>query len=697
MQAARPVTAAPQRAAADGGGARRQMTEPAKAVFLSYASQDAEAAQRICEAVRAAGIEVWFDQCELRGGDAWDQSIRRQIKTCALFIPVISKHTHERVEGYFRLEWKLAVDRSHLILSNKAFLLPVVIDDTSDRDEHVPEKFHEVQWTRLPGGETSPSFVERITRLLTPEAPPAAALAAAESTNVPTSAHSLRRSSVPKAAVWTAGAIAAIAFAYMVADKFWLSKRAAPSSTTSSTVAAGPAVLAIPEKSIAVLPFVDMSEKHDQEYFSDGLTEELIDMLTKVSDLRVPARTSSFYFKGRNEAIANIAQQLKVAHVLEGSVRKAGKRLRITAQLIRVDDGYHVWSEAYDRDDADVFAVQDDIARAVVGVLQVKLARGAQEADSRGTTNAEAYDQYLLGRQHYRHAGLEGARRAVGAYRKAIVLDPNYAAAYAGLAVAEGMVADFTGDTRAGIERASHDADKAIALAGNDPAGYAARSFIRTTWLWEWPGAQADIEKALSLDPRNSDAQHWYARLLGTLGRLPEAIASLKKATELDPLSSIAWTRLGYLYIKIGDYKLADSALNRGIEIDPTSPLALNILGTLRLLQGRDQEALEAFRKIELEPLRPAGIAMAEHTLGDAKASQQALEELIAKHAQSGAYQVGQVFAWRGEKVNAFEWLERAYQQRDGGLSEVKSDPLLASLRGDPHWAALLRKMNLPE
>jgi TolB-like protein len=245
-----------------------------------------------------------------------------------------------------------------------------------------------------------------------------------------------------------------IGLGYFALDKFVLSKRPAVGAETSvsphKSGGAGPS--AIPEKSIAVLPFVDMSEKKDQDYFSDGLTEEMIDLLGQVPELRVPARTSSFYFKGRSEDIATIAQKLHVAHVLEGSVRKAGKRLRITAQLIRADSGYHLWSQAYDRDDTDVFAVQDDIAKAVVMVLRVKLSAGAHETGSRGTTNTEAYYQYLLGRQLDRRDSLEGFRHAVEAYSQAIELDPNYAGAYAGLAVAEASVADLTGDT-GGIER----------------------------------------------------------------------------------------------------------------------------------------------------------------------------------------------------------------------------------------------------
>jgi TolB-like protein len=676
------------------------MTEPSKAVFLSYASQDAEAAQRICEALRAAGIEVWLDQSELRGGEAWDRKIRKEIHDCALFIPVISANAHARDEGYFRLEWKLAADRSHLMAPDKTFLLPVVIDHTLQTDERIPDRFRELQWSRLPDGQVPSAFIERVQRLLSPVEPyaPTAARSAPGrvSSSAPTIVSTLPSWGAKRALPVAAAVVVLGALAYFAIDKLWLSKHVAAGTQTSTGQAGAPAQSAIPEKSIAVLPFVNMSSDKEQDYFSDGLTEEMIELLGQVPDLRVPARTSSFYFKGKDETIANIAQQLKVAHVLEGSVRKAGKRLRITAQLIRADNGYHLWSQAYDREDTDVFAVQDDIAKAVVSALQVKLAAGAEETGSRGTTNTEAYSQYLLGRQFYRRGGLENFRHAVEAYNKAIALDPNYAAAYVGLALAEALFADQTGDA-AGIERAEHNVDKGIALAPNDANGYAQRSFIRDGWLWDWSGAQADIDKALTLDPRNSEVQHRYANLLDALGRLPEAIAATKKSTELDPLSSPAWNHLGLFYTGMGDYASADAALSRAIELEPTSVTALNNLSRLRLLQGKPQEALEAFGKVDDESTRLTGIAMAEYTLGHAKASQQALDELIAKHAQDSASSIAEVFAWRGEKDKAFEWLERAYKQKDGGLSEIKTDQLLKSLRADPRYKVLLRKMKLPE
>ena len=487
-------------------------------------------------------------------------------------------------------------------------------------------------------------------------------------------------------------AIVTVGLTFLALEKLWGTRQTQTIASNEGAVLRD----AIPQKSIAVLPFVNMTSDKEQDYFSDGLTEEMINLLTQVPGLHVPARTSSFYFKGKNETIANIARQLKVAQVLEGSVRKSGKRLRITAELIRADNGYNVWSQTYDRDDTDIFAVQDEIAEAVLSALQLKLGAAVEESGSRGTKNAEAYIEYLRGTQLDQRDNLEMLRRAIEAYSRAVQLDPNYAAAYAGRAIAEATLADLTGDT-GGVERGGHDADAAISLAPSDATGYSARSYLRTTWLWDWSGAKADIEKALSLGPHTRTVLGRYARLLAVLGRLPDAISVQKQAADLDPLSSGAWDNLGFYYSSTVDYAAADTALGRALEIEPTSVIAFSYLGMVRLLEGKGQAAMELFRKIDQEGFRLAGIAMAEHSLGHSQESQQALKELIAKHAQEQAYQIAEVCAWRGEKDRAFEWLERAYGQRDGGLSFIKIAPMLTSLHGDPRFRALLHKLQLPE
>ena len=350
------------------------MAEASHAVFLSYASQDAAAAQKIAEALRAAGIEVFLDQSELRGGDAWDRQIRERIHDCRLFIALISAHTEVRDEGYFRREWKLAVDRTHDMLEKKAFLLPVAIDATPERGAAVPDKFHEVQWTRLSGGEAPPEFVARIKRLLSPESPTTAGSpAGAASGSAPIPLTKGRPSLLRRALPVAVAVLALAALAYVLINKPWISKSAAPppASNAASSSGAPPAAFNPPPHSIAVLPFVNMSGDKEQEYFSEGLTEEILNSLSRINELQVAARTSSFSFQGEHADVAAVAHKLNVASVLEGSVRRSGQTIRVTAQLNNGVTGFHLWSQTYDRDLGDVLKLQTDIATAVAGALKL--------------------------------------------------------------------------------------------------------------------------------------------------------------------------------------------------------------------------------------------------------------------------------------------------------------------------------------
>ena len=674
------------------------MTELSHAVFLSYASQDADAAQRICEALRAAGIEVFLDQSELRGGDAWDQRIRHEIHDCVLFIPIVSRHTQERLEGYFRHEWRLAIERAHHMAEQKAFLLPVVLDDTRDHEAVVPEPFRAVQWTRLPRGETPPAFVERVRRLLASgSSGPIREVvgASTQSGSVAIIGAPRRASPSPTRGLLVAAGLILGAIAWFGIEKFWISKPAVASPPVA--VKAAPAALVPPPPSIAVLPFADLSETRDQEYFSDGLSEELIDTLGRVPGLRVPARTSSFYFKGKSQPIASIMRALGVANALEGSVLREGDRLRITARLVRADGGNDLWSETFDRERKDVFKVEDEIAAAVLGALKLKVAPVHQAQQTLGTTNVEAYTQYLLGRHlYFRENDAVGFGEAIGAYQKAIALDPKYAAAYAGLAMAKAFRADVVGDTTKGIADSRADAEKAVALGPEEPEGYTTRGYIRSNWGWDWAGAQADYEKALALDAAYADAKRRYVGLLASVGRLPEAVVQGKRATELDPLNADAWWGLAVALDATGNRPGALEAIHRALEIQPGDSYSMYWLGVIQLTGGQPAVALETFRKVDLGGFRLTGIAMAECSLHQASESQRAFSEAIAKTAGGSAYAIAQAFAWCGDKDQAFQWLERAYKQHDAGLAEITWGPLLATLHGDPRFAAVVSKMNFP-
>jgi TolB-like protein len=684
------------------------MSEPSKAVFLSYASQDAAAARPIADALRAAGIEVWFDQSELRGGDVWDQTIRRQIRDCALFLPIISTHTQARAEGYFRLEWRLAEQRTHLMGRSRTFIVPVCVDDTPETEADVPDSFSAAQWTRLPGGSTPPAFVERIGRLLSSgeqiastsarspgAAPPAKGnLHAATSAGIDAAARHSKARARPKLAWLLAAGALVIAAGYFALDRWVLSKRAVESQATV-VQALAPGQNAIPEKSIAVLPFVDMSEKKDQEYFSDGLAEELIDLLAQVPNLKVSARTSSFYFKGKSEDIATIAQKLRVAHVLEGSVRRAANTMRVTAQLIRADNGYHLWSKTYDEDVKDIFKVQDEIAAAVVAALKAQLLPAQQISSRHRTDNTEAYTEYLVGNQFRVRDTVEANTQALAAYRKAVALDAGYAAAYSGIADAQWRLADQSTGQAADYVSALAAAEKAIELAPDSPEGYWARALLRNYYYFDWHGAETDFQKALALDANFVPAQVDYAALLATLGRVPDGLKMLHATVALDPLSVPAWRRLARLLTDSGQFAEARVAAQRVVEASPAGDPS-QIAGFIDLFDGHPQQAL-ADAQVTTSLYYLILAAMANHTLGHSAESQRALDEVIRRGANTLAYQIGEIYAWRGERDKAFEWLERARRQHDGGLSYIKIDRSLASLRTDPRYHALLREIKLPE
>jgi tetratricopeptide (TPR) repeat protein len=348
-----------------------------------------------------------------------------------------------------------------------------------------------------------------------------------------------------------------------------------------------------------------------------------------------------------------------------------------------------------------VFAVQEQIAQAVVTALKVKLLPGqAPTSKQHRTAHPEAYTQYLLGRQFFNRASLDGYRLAAQAYQKSIAIDPAFTPAWAGFAHARYFVA-ANGETAAevaeGQRQALAAAEKAVTLAPDLAEAYGARGAIRSLTQWDWTGARADFERALALSPESAEAWLYYASyVLRPLGRLPEGIAAFRKATELDPLNGRAWATLGALFVCSGQLEKAREALGRSLEVNPEQAGAGVWLGILFLLEKQPAAALAAFERSTSETLRLAGAAVAHHDLDQPRDSQQALDTLIAKYSHSGAFQLGQVYAWRGDPDRAFQWLQRAYAQGDGGLLYLKIDPLLRSLRGDSRYVALLKKMNLP-
>jgi TolB-like protein len=698
-----------------------QVAAAGGAVFLSYASQDADAARRICDALRAGGIEVWFDQSELRGGDVWDHKIRRQIHDCALFIPVISAHTQARTEGYFRLEWHLADQRKLLMAKSRPFLIPVCVDGTPQTDAEVPDSFAAAQWTRLPAGETPAAFVERVSRLLSPEPtqPPAtsesptAAFHTAAAPRRPEPSRAVSRQT--QRVLLLIAAVAVIGVGYLAAEKLILWKRPAAGIQTSAANGKPTAATqgAFPEKSIAVLPFVDMSEKKDQEYFADGMTEELIDMLTKVSEIRVPARTSSFYFKGKQTTIADIAKALGVANVLEGSVRKSGNTLRITTQLVRVDNGYHIWSQTFDRPVDDTFRVQDEIATAVVQALKVSLIETATPR-SAPTANGEAYTLYLESLSLAKRGDSADSLRAHEYLQRALHLDPKFALAWAALAelycddtVNWGAVfepahpAQLSNGpeflvTLAKVAAAARDAgEHALTLGPNLADTHLAMARVHQFADWNWSAVDAELQKAREFDPGSARVTQTAAQLAITMGRLAEALELAKRATAQDPLGQAYW-EIGEASRRLGNLDEASAAYRRLIELYPTAAAAHYHYALVLLDQHDPEAALGQMVRDDPEYVQ-AGLPLVLDALGRSSDADRELATAERAWGNGMAYQISYVYTARNERDRALDWLERAYKQHDSGLAYIKLDPMLTTLEREPRYNALLQKLKLPQ
>jgi TolB-like protein/tetratricopeptide (TPR) repeat protein len=654
-----------------------------EAVFLSYASEDAAAAERIAMALRAAGIQVWFDRTELRGGDIWERQIEERIHGCRLFIPLISANTEMRDEGYFRREWSLAVDRTRDMAEKKTFLLPVVIDDTHQREASVPEKFRHVQWSRLPEGIASPDFVARIAALLGAEPRPASA-----ARDEPRPAHSVPSGSGRKP-LWPWLGLAALLTAVVIASVAWRYVVTRPAAAGGASVLGRPA-----EASIAVLPFVDLSEKHDQGYFADGLAEEIVDLLAKIPGLKVIGRTSSFQFKSNSGDLRKIGATLGASHIVEGSVRKLGQRVRVTVQLIDAADGTHRWSETYDRDSTDILSLQREIATAVARELEVTVSDYFGPAGT--TKSAEAYDLYLRGIRDVDTYNTEAVMRAVAAFSKAVDYDPAYVNAWIGLADAYDVAANLHASPYAEAYRQARvAADKALALDPRNADAYATRAFVRIN-VWDFQGAEDDIRHSLDIR-KSSGGMQAAARLATIRGQPTEAESILLNVLALDPLDTYTLAELAvWVYPALGRFEEADRIYVKLKDLDPGYNWFSGGWAILKLLQGNYPEALRLAQADPEPEAKEVALAMTYSRMGKPDQSKQAVERLLRIPTVS-AYNIACVHAYRGEKDLAFGSLEAAYQQHLPDLIVLKIDPLLANLRSDPRYHALVRKMNLPE
>jgi TolB-like protein/Tfp pilus assembly protein PilF len=616
-----------------------------KAVFLSYASEDLAAAERLAEALRAAGIEVWLDQSELRGGDAWDTMIRGKIRGCALFVALISAHTRARAEGYFRFEWKLAVDRSYHIASDRPFLLPIAIDETGEADARVPDRFREVQWTYASRDEALQGFVDRVRRMLE-------------------GADGVGGAALPEPA-WPGG---------------------------------------LPEKSLAVMPFTNIGGDPENEYFSDGLAEEILTALTGIEELHVAARTSSFYFKGRATDLQEVARRLRVAHILEGSVRRVANRVRVTAQLVDVRNGFQLWSERYDREMADVFKIQDEITSAIVKRLKVKLLAREQFAPpSEGPASLETYNLYLKGRFYWAQRP-QGIAKAIEYFKKAIDQEPNYARARAGLAdcyVTQGSWENGTVPPLEAMAQAQQAATKALELDSRLVEAHTTLAYRTTHYDWDWERAEAQFKHAFELNPNYAVCHHWYSHFLTALGRTEESLAASRRCLELDPLDLLTNAHLAWHYQFARQYEEAIEQCWKTNELHPNSFFPAYLLGLAYEQRGQVDRAVEEFQIAVKTSGRvtyaTAGLGHLYGRCGKTADARAIYDEFSAraKHDYVPAYDFALVCAGLGWQDQAFEYLSKAYEERSGWMTYLKADPRLDPLRSDARFRELLHRVRL--
>jgi TolB-like protein len=506
------------------------MSESGKGVFLSYSSQDADTARRICDALRNVGVEVWFDQSELRGGDAWDASIRAQIKECALFVPIISASTNARSEGYFRLEWRLAVERSLLMADDQAFLLPVLIDETPEGSARVPDRFRERHWTRLESSAALAAFVGNVVRLLGGAGAPPVAVTKPQ-------APAARQKIVMRKRLLAGAALsAALIMAVSIITK-WPGHVAGPTPATPSATA-GAAIA--DRNSIAVMPFDNLSGRPEDTYLADGLQEEILNALARVRTFNVISRTSVMEFRGNTHSVREISRRLNVGSILEGSIRRDGNALRLTVQLIDAKDDRHILAANYDRDLAHILDLQSAVARQVADALRATLTQIERgELDRVATNNGDAYDRYLRAVAAFRipapndESGLVESRRLL---EEAVHLDPRFSDALALLSQAETW-AYYESQRSEDGAKAAKSLERALAADPALPEVRLARGLYSLYVLGNLDQALADLDAVVRVRPNSIRAHAALGFALRRKGQMEMALLHFQRAWDLDPLN----------------------------------------------------------------------------------------------------------------------------------------------------------------
>ena len=656
---------------AEGGGDEKA-SGSTPTVFISYASQDVAVANSIVESLEQHGLRCWLAPRDVRPGAQYADAIVRAINEAKAIVLVLSASAIG--SDHVAREVERAASKRKPIVAFRT--------DSAALNPGLEYFLSNSQWIDVPAI-GMPAALAKLAEAV--QHGSGQTIAA----DYPVaSAKPLERMGGRAKLIAGAAVVISIGVVVVLGVHF---------GSQSHKAAQPAAAVAITEKSIAVLPFVDLSEKHDQEYFADGMAEEVLDLLANIPGLRVIGRTSSFQFKGKNQDLRAIGSALGVSYVVEGSVRKSGERLRVTAQLIDAQDGSHLWSNTYDEPVGDTLKVQDQIASNLARALQVTV--GADYQPERPSfKSAEAYDLYLRGRHAYDRADKESLESAAAYFQQALALDPTCVPAFGWLAATQLEIAGFGYvEPHEGYEAARRSAQRALALDPKSSFPYAVLSIVQLQYDWNWAAAERDAREALRLKPSDPAAIGTLGQVYLALGRWHEAERLLKTALTLDPLSVDWYNQLTNVQIATGRLSEAEATTRKMLLISPTFGEIHLDLGLVLLLQGNLQGSLAEMQQEQSDWSRDVGLAMVYHALGRRAESDAALTRVVHEHAQDDAWEIADAYAYRGELDQAFAWLERAYRQKDSGLYQIKGDPWFKKLAGDPRYKAFLRKMNLPE
>jgi TolB-like protein/predicted Zn-dependent protease len=672
--------------AAVASGAVHDRSDAAR-VFISYASADSSIANAVCSALERESVRCWIAPRDVTPGELYSANIVHAIDTTRVVVLILSQHAAD--SAHVLREVERASSKRHPILSFRIDLAPL-----PDGLEYFLNTSQWLDASAVGVDRALPQLVDAVKAALGKPA------AAARSDRGPIVA--TRTGRRPRLMLMALAGIIAAMLGYVAIDRFWPPKRVDTQNALAETTTASPAdssvTLAIPAKSIAVLPFADMSAEKNQEYMADGIAEELLNLLAQVPDLKVIARTSSFAFKGQNVEIAEIAKKLNVAHVLEGSVRTSGDQLRITVQLIRAADSTHIWSEKYDRSLDDIFAVQDEIANAIVQALQIRLSGGTLSRREGGTQNLEAYRLYLRALRAISQNTKPSLDAAEDYSERAIKLDPQYGGAWEMLsAVVSLQTINAFLPAKVGFERARQLAQHALVLSPNLADSIVTLSDIHIRYDWDWAAAEAELRRALEIDPTNRFVPNVAGTLNSTLGRWNEAERHLRAAQVRDPLDPFTMWNLAHLYYLSGRFEESESTYRKLLKLEPGFAWTHGYLAKTLLMQGKSEAALIMVQQEIDESTRLAYLAIVLLAVDRQSEAEEALNLLIRDWGDTVAFYVAKVYAYRGDHDLALEWLERAYRQKDATLTEIVGEHLFKNLASDPRYKAFLRKMNLPE